>query len=261
MNDALYVKKLRHHLTDYRSQTLCVEAGEWGDPPRSYGHILPRGESHLNIVGPLRNQFRLALGEKGWTLHRFFHHLSSSQALAFNLFLPIYPMVPTSFVMTRRILGLGDTATAIDFEVMLPNGDGTNIDVLVSEATDRRTVIEVKLTEGSFGRASHDDRHLVKLRSVYAPLLSGRLAEEMLEPKVFFRDYQLIRQLAQLRPMTEDRALLLLPRARTRLWNYANAWCAQSALGSLAGRTCFAAWLTLPFVAMSKKTSHEPFFT
>lgn len=236
MDDVDYVKRLQHHLADYRLHTLGVGPGEWGRPPRSYGHILPRNEWLLNIVEPLRDRFQVAQNANGWTLHRYFHHLSSSQALAFNLFLPVYPGIPTSFVATRNTLGLGRGAAEVDFEVVLPDGDGTNIDVLISEGTDRRTVIEVKLTESGFGRAAHDDRHLTKLSSVYMPLLRERLADELLEPGTFFRDYQLLRQLAQLRPMSDDRAVLLLPRARTRLWEHANRWCAQSGLGTFAGR-------------------------
>lgn len=235
MDDAGYIRHLKQHLSEYRHRTLDVGSGQWGDPPRSYGHILPINESHLNIVEPLREEFRVAQRAKGWTLHRYFHHLSSSQALAFNLFLPVFPEVPASFAATRGILGLRDEA-AVDFEVVLPNGDGTNIDVLISEGDDRRTVIEVKLTETGFGRAKHDDRHLLKLSSLYAPLLRGRLADELLEPKAFFRDYQLFRQLAQLRPATADRALLLLPRARSRLWKHANTWCSQPGLGTFAGQ-------------------------
>lgn len=236
MHDAEYVKRLQRHLADYRAKTLDVGPGQWGDPPRTYGHILPSSEAYLNIVTPLRERFRVAKASKGWKLHRFFHHLSSSQALAFNLFLPIYREIPAAFSATRRALGLRDAKAEIDFEVELPGGDGTNIDVLIAEGIDRRTVIEVKLTEASFGRAANDERHLIKLRSTYQLLFAGRIADNLLEAESFFRDYQLFRQLAQLRPMTDDRVILLLPRARNRLWEYASSWCAQPGLGTYASR-------------------------
>lgn len=199
-------------------------------PPIAKDHVLPRDKADLNIVEPLRERFRAALKAKGWSLHRFFHHLSSSQALAFNVFLPIYPAVPSSFVETRRVLGLREKSIDVDFEVVLPNGDGTNIDVVLQDGSNG-VVVEVKLTEAGFGRAARDQSHLDRLRSCYVPILRGRLADELLEPNVFFQNYQLLRQLAQLRPASADRALLLLPRERTGLWAHAHAWCAQAALG------------------------------
>ncbi len=236
MRDAEYVDRLQRHLTGYRERELGTPAGVWGDPPREYGHILPRHQRGLNIVEPLRAEFWRVQVARPWKLHRFFHHLTSSQALAFNLFFPLYPELPSSFAMTRRLLGipLGGPA-ALDFEVELPGGDGTNIDVMITDAADRRTVIEVKLTEAAFGRASHDDRHLEKLAAKYAPLLRGRLLDSVLDPRPFFRDYQLYRNLAQLRPGADDRVLLLLPRARSRLWQFASNWCERPELGTFRG--------------------------
>ncbi len=236
MSDVAYVRRLQRHLGDYRARVLGVEPGQWGNPARTYRHILPPASAHLNIVEPLRQQFQTAQATKRWKLHRYFHHLSSSQALAFNAFLPIYPEVPEAFVATRCAIGLLDGKADVDFEVELAGGDGTNIDVLVTEHPERRTVIEAKLTEASFGRATHDERHLVKLRTIYEPLLRGRLADDLLRPEVFFRDYQLFRQLAQLRPTSEDRVVLLLPRGRRRLWDHASLWCTQSRLGDLSAR-------------------------
>jgi hypothetical protein len=133
------------------------------------------------------------------------------------------------------LLGIAAERAAVDFEVELPNGDGTNIDVLITESSGRRAVVEIKLTEASFGRARHDERHLHKLKRVYGPVLWGRLPDPLLVPSVFFRDYQLFRNLAQLRPGANDRLLLVLPRARTELWQFATAWCARSDLGAFCG--------------------------
>jgi hypothetical protein len=51
---------------------------------------------------------------------------------------------------------------------------------------------------------------------------------------VFLRDYQLYRNLAQVRRDSADRVVLLLPRARTQLWQHAASWCESPMLGSMS---------------------------
>jgi hypothetical protein len=235
MKDAEYVARLQQQLAVYKSSVLGVAgAGVWGSPPRAYPHILPIQQGELNIVAPLRERFRIEQSRQGWKLHKYFHHLSSSQALAFNLFFPIYPTVPPRMMATRRSLGLPALVDCdLRFEAVLDPKEGTNIDALVSAADGSRTIIEVKLTERTFGNAPADANHVKKLNDVYRPLLAGRLADSCLEPRAFFRDYQLYRNLAQVRPGSADRVVLLLPRARAQLWQHATSWCASPALGSL----------------------------
>jgi hypothetical protein len=242
MRDTEYVERLQRHLSKYRAETLRRPQGEWGTPAAPYAHVLRRDDRQMNIVEPIRDRFWKEQEAKGWTLHRFFHHLSSSQALAFNLFFPLYPDIRPTFVKTRAALGIHGTEPArVDFEVELTNADGTkldgtNIDVLISEVPQRRAVIEVKLTEATFGRAAHDRRHLDRLRTIYTPLLEGRLDDSLLQPTPFFRDYQLLRNLAQLRRGSDDRVLLLLPKARQQLWQFATDWCSRPELGTLSGK-------------------------
>ena len=107
------------------------------------------------------------------------------------------------------------------------------LDALISAADGTRTIIEVKLTERAFGTARADIRHLAKLNDIYRPLLAGRIADSCFEPTSFFRDYQLYRNLAQVRLGTSDRVLLLLLKARTQLWRHAVAWCQSPLLGPL----------------------------
>jgi hypothetical protein len=237
VTDSDYVARLQRHLTDYKASVLLVEeSGLWGKPPRAYPHILPVGRRELNIVAPFREAFWRAQHRRGWKLHKYFHHLSSSQALAFNLLFLLYPEVPSRMVATRRILGLPpDVPCHLDFETVLDAAEGTNIDALISTAEGTRTIIEIKLTERAFGAAKPNERHLAKLADLYGPRLAGRVASSCLEPSTFFRDYQLYRNLAQVRRATADRVLLLLPRARTQLWEHAESWCESASLGSLRG--------------------------
>lgn len=238
MTDTDYIARLKRHLAGYKSSVLGVqESGVWGTPPRAYPHILPAEQAALNIVAPLRERFQSENRRHRWKLHKYFHHLSSSQALAFNLLFPIFPEVGLGMKATRRVLGLGSEADCtLAFEAVLDPSEGTNVDALVLAEDGSRTIIEIKLTERAFGAAPADARHLKKLGAIYRPLLTGRVADDCLEPREFFRDYQLYRNLAQIRRETSDRVVLLLPRARTQLWGHAVSWCSSPTLGSLKGR-------------------------
>ena len=237
MTDNEYVERLQRHLADYKVSVLRVgEPGTWGNPPRPYPHILPRERRELNIVAPLREAFWQAQHQRGWKLHKYFHHLSSSQALAFNVFFLLYPDVPADMVATRKVLGLRmNEECRLDFETVLDETEGTNIDALMRTQTGTRTIVEVKLTERTFGKAKADERHLSKLERLYKPALAGRVAESCLQPSAFFRDYQLYRNLAQIRRDSEDRVLLLIPKARTQLWQHATSWCDSPTLDALRG--------------------------
>ena len=235
MTDTEYIARLKAHLAGYRVGVLQVEEfGHWRKHPTPYEHILPMRYRERNIVASIRDRFWAAQAERKWGLHEGFHHLSSSQALAFNLFFAAYPELPPTFIAFRRVLGLSAKGHhSVDFEVVLNKKEGTNIDVLLTAAAGVRTIVEVKLTERSFGRARADQRHLDKLRKVYGPLLAGRIADECLEPKCFFSSYQLFRNLAQIRPGHLDRVVFLIPRARTALWAHSIAWCQSPTLGDL----------------------------
>src|SRR5215831_6655864 len=117
MADARYISTLKEHLAAYKSEVLGVqESGVWGAPPRPYSYILPSDHYELNIVAPFRESFWSEQRRRQWKLHEFFHDLSSSQALAFNLFWSLYPTIPVSKVATRRILEVPtDAVCDVDF--------------------------------------------------------------------------------------------------------------------------------------------------
>ena len=104
---------------------LVQESGFCGRPPRAYPHILPAERRELNIVTSFREAFWRAQHRRGWKLHKYFHHLSSSQALAFNLLFLLYPEVPSRMVVTRRILGLRpDVPCHFDSKLFWNAGEG-----------------------------------------------------------------------------------------------------------------------------------------
>lgn len=87
-----YQSRITQHLTRYRRNRLgIVQAGTFrhNGVDRSYGHILPRELRWLNIPEPFRAEVRDYAVKRRIALHRYFHHLNSSQALALSLFLPL----------------------------------------------------------------------------------------------------------------------------------------------------------------------------
>ena len=89
-----YADKLRKQLKDYKEQEWPDLAyGEWRYRGRllRYPHILPADRYQLNILPTIRERFWdwFRTRKPKIKLHKYFHHLNSSQALCFNLFFPL----------------------------------------------------------------------------------------------------------------------------------------------------------------------------
>jgi hypothetical protein len=88
-----YEKALKAHLDEYRRGRLGgVESGILlaNGVERPYGHILPTKLQWLNILEPFRAEVMQYQISNALRLHPYFHHLNSSQAFAFNLFIPLF---------------------------------------------------------------------------------------------------------------------------------------------------------------------------
>ena len=85
-----YQTALKKHLAEYKANRLGVrEAGVYRKTGRAYQHLLPSNLRYLNLLESIRAEFREYLRHNpAIRLHPDFHHLNSSQALAFNLFFP-----------------------------------------------------------------------------------------------------------------------------------------------------------------------------
>jgi len=105
-----YSKDLQRHLTFYKGMRLGVrEPGIFlykGKEVRC-GHILPRELKWLNVLEPFRTEVRAYLSaNKDIRLHKYFHHLNSSQAFTLNLFYPFLEGGPASSSALLRALGV-----------------------------------------------------------------------------------------------------------------------------------------------------------
>ena len=86
-----YPKRLREHLSTYKRNRLGVKKdGVWVKNCKKYPHILPRKAYKLNILETIRSELWAHEKVRSLSLHRDFHHLNSSQSMAFNLFFPFF---------------------------------------------------------------------------------------------------------------------------------------------------------------------------
>ncbi len=212
-----FIDTLRAHFGDYKCQGLGIsEPGEFQHRGKilKKHHILPREHAQLNILEPYRAAFFSSEYSK-FELHRYFHHLNSSQALCINLF---YPLIAEN--------RLGALLKGIDIET----GEGwiaafeepssvetarhpTNFDLHLHHADVGDIYFELKYTELEYGKAPVDAEHQKKFRSVWLPMIQAStcLTPRCQEETVFLENYQLLRLFSHLSETTH--VVLVLPAA------------------------------------------------
>lgn len=221
-----YAARLKAHLAHYKRERLGVNADgvavRW---KRSYPHILPEPLRRLAILETIRAEFwqygeerELGRPEARIRLHRDFHHLNSSQALAFNLFFPFFRGGDEAAKVLLAALRLPTHAIAAwCFEHVADHNEGTAFDFFLRSADGPRVYFEVKLSESAFGACKANEARRRKLEEIYRPRLVGKVDRELLTEGGFFANYQLLRNLSYVDPEREDRLVLLIPRANEAL--------------------------------------------
>ena len=217
-----YQDDLKKHLADYKRRNLGISApGVFRYRGRDvrHHHILPLANSSANLLEeaePAASAFLAAHPDKR---HRYFHHLNSSQAFAFNLFFPYFSGEQESASALLRALGQDGTLAGWEAEAVPVPDEETNIDVLWTTTDGVRTFCEVKLSEADFGKAIDDDRHRTKLVDIYSEALAGHLEASRLERLAFFDAYQFNRNVWHMVRTDRSRLIFLLPRSNDRLWS------------------------------------------
>ena len=215
-----YAKKLNEHLAAYKANRLgSLEPGTFTfrGETRAYEHILPKDQAWENLLAPFREDIReyLARQRPSIKLHRYFHHLNSSQAFALNLFFPYFEKGGASQLL--KAMGSGGDLSSWEPECVVDEEEGTNVDV-TWQSGGVRTYCEVKLSEQEFGTAKDDERHREKLDRFYLPSLTGACPPELLEPRAFFRNYQLLRNVWLIAREPGSMLVFLVPRANETIW-------------------------------------------
>ena len=212
-----YQQSLLAHLGNYAKQRLGIfEKGIYNDRP--YAHILPSRLRFLNLLESFRSEIQDYLRKhRSIKLHRYFHHLNSSQALAFNVFYPYFEEGQSAARALSRALGFDARVISWEFEHIPDPIEGTNTDVMWRISNSACIYCEVKFSENRFGAAKIDDDHLKKLEKIYRPRLASLIPEYLLDEKVFFKNYQLLRNISLLAENDEHCLVIFLPRENEQL--------------------------------------------
>lgn len=209
-----YSDTLKAHLARYKRTVLGVDRdGTWSKNGRAYSHILPKELQDLNLVEPIKSQCLSYMTTNGIKRHADFSHLNSSQAFAFNLFFPWLTDSPESREALLRAFGIGGQLRAWQFEAVLDEDERTNFDLWLDLGVEGQAFIEVKLTESGFGAPKPNERRRRKLDEIYRDRLAGRARPEALAGEVFFKRYQLLRNLSYVDPAKKHILLLVFPGA------------------------------------------------
>jgi hypothetical protein len=152
-------------------------------------------------------------------MHRFAHHLNSSQVLCYNFFRPLITNdgnPQNKLIELLNSWGIIITNDAkCSFEYNDNKGDSTQFDFHI-KCGEIEIFFEIKYTEYGFGKADDDDKHKEKFRNVYQNLLDVQkcLKNKPTDCTTFVKDYQLYRN--ALRITGKDKYLILLyPKGNT----------------------------------------------
>jgi hypothetical protein len=227
-----YEERLRAHLAKYKFRVLRVlESGLWKGARTGVlakrPYILPPESQRLNILAPFRQRFWAefdgAAGGEGRApqLHRDFAHLTSSQAMCFNLFYPLVVDRDWARAFVQGVLGLKDAVPkTLAFEYVEDPEEATHFDFFIEldsgSTGGGKLYLETKLCELGFGSSELDQSHREKLARVYAPRLEALIDPKWLEPEAFFRRYQLLRSLCYL-AKPQNLLFIVLPQANDPL--------------------------------------------
>lgn len=211
---ATFRQRAYRHLGHYKRNRLGVdENGVWLKTGQTYAHILPQNLHRLNILEGIRAEFFAYRHPKPVKLHTDFHHLNSSQALCFNLFFPFCCTPDADPAPLLRLLGVeADGFSNPEFEAKSAHREGTSFDFAADLVGGGRLLVEVKFTEGEFGGTKDDEAHVRKREKTYMPLLEDKVRPEALRPKVFFANYQILRNVAHVNLAAGHSLRLLVPK-------------------------------------------------
>lgn len=205
------------HLTKYKENVLKIkECGIWEKNNKEYSHILPKSEMKLNLIDEgYKDQLETTFAEveKRKQIHKAFSHLNSSQALCFNLFVPIIAEKCFNFI-DKNISNNAKTEfehiETESFEKPDNEKGKTNFDFFIQDET--KYFFEVKYTEAKFAGTEADEEHKKKYDDFY----SCRLKEMGIElsREDFFEEYQLWRNICHAK---DDVVFFVFPKLRTDL--------------------------------------------
>lgn len=201
--------RVTEHLGKYKQKTLKIsEEGifHYRGKDIPYEHILPKEKEQFNILERYRADFFDSDYCKGIKLHRYFHHLNSSQAMCINFF---YPLIKEkSMESILDILEIREDDSNHVKEVCFEKtshldkykGSATNFDFYIKLDSGTNLYFEIKYCENDFGipdLTKDPEKYKNKYEHLYRSLLQSNpaLKEDYKPEEVFFNHYQVMRNL------------------------------------------------------------------
>ena len=185
------------HLEKYKKEILKInKSGNFKG--KEYPHILSKDEIDKNLLQTYYNDVlkeKFSELKKNGQIHRYFHHLNSSQAFALNLFVPIIEGNLYQDFLEKEIGCISEP----EFEHVEENSfeknenRKTNFDFYIC-ANKKNYFFEVKYTEDSFGKAKNNAEHHEKYERTYKSELE-KICSQNIDEKRFLKEYQLWRNL------------------------------------------------------------------
>ncbi|MBR5645060.1 MAG: hypothetical protein IKX23_00275 [Treponema sp.] len=181
------IKQIKAHLAQYKEEKLNIyECGEYWKNKKKYGHILPLEKKYENIIDQgFKNDLIKYLSDN--SEHLGFHHLNSSQALALNLFGPLFEKRKVCIIDSS----MKENQFSAKFEHIEDKREETNFDVFIESGNDKY-FFEVKYSENNFGKAKDDIGHKQKYEEIYKEKLK-EITD--ISENEFYKDYQLWRNI------------------------------------------------------------------
>jgi len=210
-----FTTKVKEHLGEYKRDILNIsEDGIYNYKNKEipYEYILHKDKYRFNIIEKYRNYFFQSDYYKSIKLHKYFHHLNSSQAMCINFF---YPLIKENLLESiLNVMGIeGDinyNPNDICFEkvskIETNAGRKTNFDFYMKLDSDIKIYFEIKYTENGFGKVKKEKEHKVykdhkkKFYDIYMPLIKNNPAikEGFKTEEKFLNNYQVMRNIAHI---------------------------------------------------------------
>ena len=211
-----FIERAKKHLSIYKRERIGLNLdGKWRRNDKPYTHLLPVASQSLNVLETYRREFWRDFYAERWGkmgLHPAFHHLTSSQAMCFNLFYPYLANNSEHLEILLGILGLaGKQVTKASFEEILDQRERTAFDFYLEFRDGTYATFEFKFTESGFGKVTLSDKYRKRWEDVYSKMVAPVLNPETCTPEVFFSQYQFLRNLCYLSNKVESLCFFIAP--------------------------------------------------
>jgi hypothetical protein len=236
MNNS-YAENRKEHFKIYADGLQLPIGGNW-QGKGCYHHILKFEES-ANKTQNRKNKYKVVC-EKNVIpgvltdkfamkdMHKYAHHLNSSQVLCYNFFRPLITInnSPTDkLVQLLEKQGIKISRSAIcSFEYCPDKEEKTQFDFHIHNG-DIEVFFEIKYTEYGFGKAEKDDEHKKKFVTIYEKYLNEQCCLKC-KPNFdeFANHYQLYRNTIRITNKNKY-VVLLYPKANKKTNSEAYEFC------------------------------------